>query len=381
MQTYEYLRPFARSPEDHARLDCLLHNDTMGQAQLAYGKDARSFTRRIKALKAIANDAAIDEASIKRISTLKDYRETPTGETMLEWQIRDKSMVARIASARAAIDSMKDEIKPVKLVKPPKSACENLLNLYVVTDYHIGMLAWGEECGEDWDVAIAEDLLVRWFEYTIARSPDAEHAVFAQLGDFLHFDGLDSITPTSGHLLDSDTRFQRVVRIAIRVLRRVISLLLQKHKTVHVIMAEGNHDLASSAWLREMFSVLYENEPRITVDDSPDPYYCVEWGKTSLFFHHGHKKKMAASDSVFAAKFRVVWGRTKYSYAHFGHLHHVEMKETNLMVIEQHRTLAAKDAYASRGGWMSGRESSVITYHKDYGYSGRIVATPEMVQQ
>jgi hypothetical protein len=85
-------------------------------------------------------------------------------------------------------------------------------------------------------------------------------------------------------------------------------------------------------------------------------------------------------DDVFVAKFREVFGRTKYSYAHMGHMHHVDIKETNLMVVEQHRTLAAKDAYASRGGWLSGREASAITYHKDYGYTGRVVITPEMVK-
>ena len=49
-------------------------------------------------------------------------------------------------------------------------------------------------------------------------------------------------------------------------------MLLQKHERVVLIMAEGNHDMASSAWLREVFSTFYESEPRITVDTSPYPY-------------------------------------------------------------------------------------------------------------
>jgi hypothetical protein len=55
-------------------------------------------------------------------------------------------------------------------------------------------------------------------------------------------------------------------------------MLLAKHKNVHVILAEGNHDMASSVWLRTMFKALYENEPRITVDDSALPYYAHEFG-------------------------------------------------------------------------------------------------------
>jgi hypothetical protein len=145
-------------------------------------------------------------------------------------------------------------------------------------------------------------------------------------------------------------------------------------------MAEGNHDMASSVWLREMFAAMYEREKRVTIDTSPDPYYCVEHGLTSLFFHHGHKRKPTNVDDVMVAKFREVFGRTKFSYAHLGHMHHTWQKETNLMIVEQHRTLAAKDAYASRGGWLSGREASCITYHKDYGQTGRVTITPDMVK-
>src|SRR5690606_30125506 len=200
----------------------------------------------------------------------------------------------------------------------------------------------------------------------------AQRAVFAQLGDFLHIDGLDPVTPASKHLLDADTRFQRLVGVAISAIRRVIGMLLTKHERLHVIMAEGNQDPASSIWLREWLAASCEDEPRVTVDTSADPYYCVEHGATALFFHHGHKRRPKDIDTVFAAKFREVFGRTRYAYAHMGHLHHVDVKETNLMVVEQHQTLAAKDAYASRGGWMSDRSAQVITYHQAFGEVGRV---------
>jgi hypothetical protein len=82
---------------------------------------------------------------------------------------------------------------------------------------------------------------------------------------------------------------------------------------------------------------------------------------------------------VLAGKFREVFGRTKHAYAHTGHLHSVEVRETSLMVIEQHRTLAAPDAYASRGGWLSGRDAQVITYSKQHGEVGRIKISAAMV--
>jgi hypothetical protein len=281
---------------------------------------------------------------------------------------------------QAAIEAMGEDLPRMAFAPAPVACNTDLLNCYVVTDYHLGLLSWHEETGADYDLSIAEQQLVAWFATAIHMAPDAEIGVFAQLGDYLHWDGLDAVTPASKHLLDADTRFQKLVRVAIRVTRRVVDMLLTKHQRVHVLMAEGNHDTASSIWLREWFSAIYENEPRITVDRSPDPYYCVEHGQTSLFFHHGHKKKPTSVSDVFVAKFRDVFGRTQHSYAHLGHLHHVDIKENNLMIVEQHRTLAAPDAYASRGGWISGRDAKVITYHKSYGEVGRLTINSDMLK-
>lgn len=49
------------------------------------------------------------------------------------------------------------------------------------------------------------------------------------------------------------------------------------------------------------------------------------------------------------------------------------------MIVERHRTLAAPDAYASKGGWVSGRDAKVITYSKRFGEVSRITINPEMV--
>ena len=281
---------------------------------------------------------------------------------------------------KAVIDGMKDDIPRLTALPAPALGNDNLLNCYVITDYHLGMLAWDEEAGENWDLDIAQALVVKWFEQAIAQSPNADTAVFAQLSDFLHFDGLDAVTPASKHLLDVDTRFAKVVRSAIRVLRTVIDMLLAKHQHVHIIMADANHDPVSQIWLREWFSVLYENEPRITVDKSPNPYNAYEFGKTALFFHHGHKRKVTNVSEVFAGQFREMFGRTKHAYAHMGHYHSIDVKENNLMIVEQHRTLAPGDAYSARGGWLSGRDAKVITYSKQFGEVSRLTINSDMLR-
>jgi hypothetical protein len=281
---------------------------------------------------------------------------------------------------QSAIEGFKDNLPRVSLTNPPPLGNDNLLNCYVITDYHLGMLSWSEETGEDWDIQIAEDLIYKWFAQAIHQSPDANTAVFAQMSDFLHFDGMDAVTPASKHLLDVDTRFAKLVRVAIRIIRQIINMLLQKHQHVHILMLDANHDPVSQIWLREWLAVTYENEPRITIDTSPNPYNAYEFGNTALFFHHGHKKRITDVSSVFASQFREMYGRTKYAYAHTGHLHHLDVKENNLMIVEQHRTLAAPDAYSARGGYLAGRDAKVITYHKSFGEVSRLTINSEMLK-
>lgn len=303
------------------------------------------------------------------------------GQITNQWVKTSIDREREAMAMQATVDALKEQVPRAEPVAPPKASDTDLCALYTITDYHFGQLSWAEETGEDWDTSIAEDLITRWFKLAIQSAPDAHTAVFAQLGDLIHYDGLEAITPTAGNLLDSDTRYQLLVRVAVRALRRIVGMLLEKHQRVIVLMAEGNHDIASSVWLREIFAALYEDEPRVTVDISAKPFYCVEWGQTSLFFHHGHKAKVPELSRIFAGEFREIYGRTKYSYAHCGHLHHVHAKEDALMIVEQHPTLAARDAHTTRMGLQSQRGANVIVYHKESGEVGRVTIRPEMVKE
>jgi hypothetical protein len=63
-----------------------------------------------------------------------------------------------------------------------------------------------------------------------------------------------------------------------------------------------------------------------------------------------------------------------------GHLHSIDVKENPLMIVEQHRTLTAPDAYSSRGGWMSGRDAQCITYHREFGEVSRVKVSYDMLR-
>lgn len=319
-----------------------------------------------------------DGYMVKGVSTYYDKDGKPAGQWVKSTVDRDRME----EMMRETAEALAKDLPRQKPIPAPKVTQDHLANVYTLTDSHVGALAWSRENLDpngNWDLEIAERVLTGCFEYMVTASPAAKVGIVAQLGDFLHSDGLAAVTPTSGHLLDTDGRFPKIVATAVRILRRVVNFALAKHEKVVVLLAEGNHDLSSSVWLRAMFSALYENEPRVQVIDSVLPYYVYQHGQTMIAWHHGHLKRNDDLPILFAAQFPRIWGDTVKRYAHCGHRHHVEEKEHSGITVIQHSTLASRDAYASRGGWMSERQCTAITYHEKFGQVARQTVTPEMI--
>lgn len=371
---------------DEQLIECLGQNMTQQEIADKFGMNIRNVqirkSRLAKKGLGHGNDQIVpnyvaDGFSVKRMSTMIG----PDGKERVRWVISEQDREIQLEAMKAVVDGMCSEITPLPCVPFAERRVDNkLLNLYTVSDFHLGMLAWADETGDDWDMKIAEDLFARWFDAAFQQAPDAGTGVINLLGDLAHFDSLDAVTPASGHVLDADTRYQKLVRYMIRMVRRVVEMALVKHQTVRLLIVQGNHDESGMIWMAEMFSTLYDKEPRVFVDTSADVYKMVQHGKTTLFFHHGHKARFDAIEPVMIAKFRKAFGDSVYSYAHVGHLHHQKIVESRNMIVEQHRTLAAKDAYASRGGWMSGRSANVITYSSEFGEVGRLTISPEMLK-
>lgn len=301
------------------------------------------------------------------------------GDVVAEWEKTSLDLKAAEEAREAGFRAMAESLPRAKPIPAPRAVNDDLCNLFTFTDYHLGMLAWREEGGADWDLKIAEKTLLDSFSAMVAQSPKAHTAILNIQGDFLHIDGLLPVTPGHGHVLDADSRYSKMIQVAIRAIRSLVSLALQSHAELHLLICEGNHDESGSAWMRHMFAALYDCEPRVTVNASELPFYVFPWGKTFLGFHHGHKVKNEQLPLLFAAQFRETWGQTTKAYLHCGHRHHTDEKEYNGATVVQHPTLAARDAYAARGGWIAERAAQSITYSKRFGQVGRVFVCPEML--
>ncbi len=378
------LREWATARQ-HEYLDAVALHGGYKPAARALGVAEGSLRNSLKGLKSRAakmgyspehdmNKIVPDGFMVKGVSTYYDEDGKPRGQWVKSSVDADRQREVM----EAAFAAMSENLPRQERIAPPKATLESLCNLAVFTDYHIGQLSWGVESGADWDLSIAEKLVWDAFGYMIDAAPRAKTMLLVLQGDWLHSDGLLPLTPAHKNVLDTDGRFSKIVAAAIRVMRRMINHALAKHENVHLIICEGNHDEASSVWLRQMFAALYEHEPRISVNDSELPYYAYQHGETMLAFHHGHKLKPEQLPALFAAQFSKMWGNTTKRYAHCGHRHHVDEKEYSGMTVTQHPTLAARDAHASRGGWISDRAAQVITYHSKYGQHSRVMVCPEM---
>lgn len=387
MKLDEKLKEFGNAQQGN-RLDAVNFYGSFVKAGEALGvsqtaiKQSIDILKRNAAIRGYAPDNDMyklvpDGFKVKGVSTYYNKEGKASGQ----WVKSSADAERREQIIKDVFVAMADELPKIKSSKSPTVHADHLCSLYTMTDCHVGMLAWHKEGGQDWDLKIAEEVLTGCFEQMVLASPASSTAIVAQLGDWLHFDGMAAVTPTSGHSLDADGRFSKIIQVSVKILRRLVDFCLSRHDKVVVLMAEGNHDLVSSIWLRIMFRSLYENEPRVEVIDSELPYYIYQHGKTMIGFHHGHLKKNDQLPLLFAAQFAPIWGSTTKRYIHTGHRHHTEEKEHSGVTVVQHPTLAARDAYAARGGWIAERQVSAITYHKDYGQVAKNTVTPEMMIQ
>ena len=248
---------------------------------------------------------------------------------------------------------------------------DKLLTVYPMGDPHVGMYAWHEECGEDFDVEIASADLLSAASALVDKSPPSATAIILNLGDFYHADTVDNMTRRGGNQLDVDTRWPRVLRAGARLMCDLIDLALRKHSKVVVRNVIGNHDDHSSIALSCIMDARYHDEPRVTVDCSPAQYWYYRHGKVLIGSTHGDKTKTTSLPLIMAHDRPEDWGQTEHRYWYTGHVHHKNVVEVGSVLCESFRTLAARDAYTAGAGYRSGRDMHAIVLDQEYGETDR----------
>lgn len=314
---------------------------------------------------------------IQGTSTLYDA----DGNTVLQWikTKDDKSFEDVTDALKTAFDKYTGF---AKLPPAPTYTDDNLATVYVVSDHHLGLYAWAQECGADYDLSIGEASLKEAMAQLVSLSPPSATAVVLNLGDFFHSDTTENRTARSGNALDVDTRYAKVLQIGVELMIQCIQLALQKHASVIVRCLPGNHDPHTALALSVALKAFFASDGRVTVDCDPSKFFWWAFGKVFIGSTHGDMVKPQDMPGVMASYKPKEWGEAAYRYAYFGHVHHRSKGggEQHGVVWETFQTLAAKDAWHASSGYSSGRSMTAITHHCDFGEVSRNTVSIKAVE-
>lgn len=286
-----------------------------------------------------------------------------------------------------AIDRRIEGIEPLEpRLLPDVLGPANILNQVTIADGHVGALAWDKETGSgDWDLEIARNTLLTGACWLMDNLPAARELLLVVLGDFMDTDGYLPLTPASKHLLDVDGRYPKIADVGADVIEAAVLHGLKRYETVRLVIKPGNHDPLSAWWMRKLFTRVFEREPRVTVEQTIRPYWAMLFGKTMISTHHGDKASLNELPAIFAADFAEMWGKATYRICHTGHMHHKHFivhsgLEKRGMMIYQHPTAAARNAWAADKGLAAAREILGHSYIANGAMAQTLHFSPEMLR-
>lgn len=339
---------------------------TMTAAADASGIDRRTLGHRYHTgVKRGLNDELVAAAPsghrIRGVST--NY--TGDGKIISQWvkttrnEVPIEEIIDRLSGAFADVGTR------APLIPRPKKLNGDLLTVYPLIDWHIGLLAWARETGENYDLKIARQTIMSAMSGLIDATPPAEQAIVLGIGDMLHFDGYDPVTPASKHQLDTDGRYPLVLDTAADMVEETIELALAKHGTVLARILPGNHDPVSSVALALMLKRIFRGHKRVTIDSSHSYQWWHRVGKVFLGATHGDKTKMKDMPLLMAADRPDDWAASKYRRVYTGHFHSEKSFEEGGVIVSCMRTPVARDAFHSFNRWRSGRSVYSETFKLD----------------
>lgn len=375
----ERLYDFATEVE-RRHLDAIKEHGTAKAAERALGLGNDTISKAVRRLKARAaregyapGHFAAGVAPGYLMGKVTVQRGPDGVERVWERQSPDQSRM--MEAIRETVEALAHDIKPLPPITAPYYSDDALLTVIPLGDPHFGMHSWAAETGENFDLRIAEELTFAAVDRICYRTPPSDTALLLNLGDFFHADNGSNRTPNSGARLDVDGRFAKIAAVGVRAMVRCVTRLLEKHQKVIVRNNPGNHDPHQAAMLSICLKAYFNENPRVTVDDSPSSFFYMLWGRTLIGSTHGDGAKLTELPLIMAADRPDLWAQAIWRVWHCGHFHHNQkLTEKDLVgcTVETHRTLAAGDAWHRHQGYRAYRDLKAIVYDREFGEVERL---------
>jgi len=386
---YEKLKEYATTDRQRKIIELLIEGNTQEQVGNLLGVSRPAICKtvsRVKdkaALQGYSPEHNLDYPvpsvfSVKGTSALyKKGMDKP----LLTWVKTNTNSKHLEVLAEEAAKAFFEDNTPLPTINRQTKIDSELLSCYVISDLHLGMYSWAKETGDSWNCEIATKTLINGITTLLTRSPDSKECLIAQLGDLLHLDDDTNQTKRGKHTLDVDTCYERIVQVGLKLYRTIIDLCLQKHENVKIINVRGNHDDISALWLGTAIKVAYENNPRVTIDNSPGPYFYHRFGNNLIGCCHGHTCSMKDLAGIMVEDRPHDVGNTNYRYWLTGHIHHEKTLDGRVCRCESFRSPAGKDSWHNNKGYRSKRDIKSITYDKLYGECERYTVSIKEIEQ
>lgn len=301
-----------------------------------------------------------------RVKGVSSYHKA-TPASPAQWVKSVEDAAYREAEWAARIEAMRGEI-PAMLPSTAAPVCaEDMLTVYPSGDPHFGLYADAEETGTRFDLGEALRVHCGAVDLLVAAAPASALAIFNDKGDTTHANNNSNRTPKSGHGLDVIGRHHEAVKANMLAKRYQVARMLEKHERVIIRIDPGNHDPDTALSIAMMLHFSYENEPRVEVITSPNPFWYFEWGRNLIGTCHGDTAKGKDLPLIMATDQREAWGRVTECLWIVGHVHHKDIKDYPGATVEYVRTLAGPDAWSHGAGFRSKRDMQAITLHKQDG--------------
>jgi len=310
--------------------------------------------------------------------------------------LRQKHPTEIAAAAREAIALDLEEFRnhtpytgPVNVGPDrPTAKSEPVLLELALFDPHIGMLAWGKECGVAYDSVIAVTDYMRAFTHllTTARFYNVEQILFPVGNDFFHVDTLadggKGATTTRGTQQDIDTRLPKMFTLGRKALVAAIDLA-RRVAPVDVVIVPGNHDQQQMYRMGEVLNAWYRADDRVNVDNDPTLRKYYQYGQNLLAFTHGLEFKRRRDNLVTIMATEAppeMWASTTHREFHVGHNHVAQ--ELQYMVPNQALWegrgirvrslpgLTPEDSWHYGQGYKHRRTATALAFRKSGGIEG-----------
>ena len=286
------------------------------------------------------------------------------------------------------VEAIRLLIKDVPKIKTPTyklpkiEDTDRYLLEIALMDVHFGMLAWGKETMNDYDIDIAEELFLHAVVDLLNKSQgyNPQRILFTFGNDFLHIDDPTNLTPQNHNLLDVDSRLIKIYQKAKLAVIKAIDYCRQV-APVDVVWVPGNHDPNVSYYLCDVIGEVFADDEHVKVDVGPKWRKFYPWGNSLIVYTHGMEEPLRDLPSIIATEEPTLWGNSKYREIHIGHKHKKqEIRWTNVdthpgTVIRMIPSIASEDAWHYRKGYIKAYHAAEsYVWDNKYGMIGQFTS-------